>query len=133
MTEHLAVIGPRAGVQRFTAGWIGVMLFAAAVLLINRDSEEIGFSAVLALIVVGVMTWYRMTSGRAAVIAGLVLGSLFTLQQAAFVASDVTSSDTSFLKTTLVDLFGLGAGLLIVAGSIAGLAGSRRLGRAVPG
>jgi hypothetical protein len=130
MTTHLTAVGPRAGAPRFTAGWIGVLLFAAAVLLINRDSEEIGFSVVLGLIVAGVMTWYRLTTGRAAVVAGLVLGLLFTLQQALFVASDVTSSDTSFVKTTLVDVFGLGAGLLIVAGSIAGLAGSR--GRARP-
>lgn len=106
----------------FIAGWVGVALFAAAALVINGDFEnEWNFAAVIVGIAVGMIAWYRMSSGRAAVIAGLVLGALVTVQQVAFVASDLGSSDTSFVKTTLVDMFGLGAALLVLAGSILGL------------
>src|SRR5262245_45823056 len=33
----LGTIGARPGAPKFIAGWIGVALFAAAVLLVNRD------------------------------------------------------------------------------------------------
>lgn len=125
MTDQLTVAGPRAGAPKFTAGWIGVALFACAVPVINRDPAELSFSVVLAAIAVGVLSWYRMTTGRTVVIVGFLLGVLFTLQQSLFVASDITSSDTSFFKTTLVDMFGLMAGLLVAAGGIAGLRGRR--------
>lgn len=124
MTQQQTLIGPRAGAFSFTAGCIGAALFALGTLLVNRDLKELDFVVVLTLIAVGVLTWYRMTSGRAAVIGGLVFGALFTLEQALFVSSDLTESGTS-LATTLVDTFGLAAGLLIVAGAVAGLVGSR--------
>jgi hypothetical protein len=128
MTTHLTVVGPRTGARQFIAGWIGVALFAAAVLLVNRDPKEVGFSVVWALLAVGAIAWYRTTTGRAAVIVGLAIGALFTLEQVLFVASDLAASGTSFM-TTLVDTFGLVAGLLIVVGGIAGLVGYRRAGR----
>jgi hypothetical protein len=64
-------------------------------------------------------TWYAMTTGRAAPIAGTVLGVLYGLQMVLFFSSDVITGEP--LKLTLEDGFGLLAAIAILTGAVRGL------------
>ena len=76
------------------------------------------FSGVITVVAVGMIAWYRMTTGRPAVIVGLVLGVLVIVLLAAATASNLSANDLPPAKRYLNDIFGLGAGLLILAGSV---------------
>ena len=60
-----------------------------------------------------------MTAGKAAPIVGAILGTLFGLQTAFFLFSDLTGETA--LQTTLQDAFGLLAAVLILVGAFFGL------------
>lgn len=124
MTHDITVAGPRRGAPIFIAGWTCVALFGAIALYTNGWSAW-AFSGLIASVSVGMIAWYRMSTGRAAVIVGLVLGVLVTLLLAAATASNLTADDMPPAKRYLNDIFGLGAGLLILAGSVLGLGGHR--------
>ena len=61
-----------------------------------------------------------MTEGKAAPIAGAILGTLFFLQMGVFLLDDIFSGEDTPLKTTLGDAFGLVAAVLILAGAVLG-------------
>jgi hypothetical protein len=128
MAQELTVGGPRKGAPLFIAGWIGVALFAAVALVTNGLSAW-GFSGAIACVAVGMIIWYRKSTGRPAIIVGLVLGVLITLLFALATASNLTANDIPPAKRYLNDIFAIGAGLLIVAGSVLGLGGRGRATR----
>ena len=122
--EALQVNGARRGASLYLSGWVGLAVFGAVVVVV-RGSSELPFAIVVAGLAVGLCVWYQMTSGKAAVIVGLVLGTLLGLEQAGYVVADLTSSDGS-LGTAVLDALGLAASALIVAGAVLGLVGNRR-------
>ncbi|RYC14589.1 hypothetical protein [Nocardioides zhouii] len=128
MTQALTRTRPRKGAPIFVAGWTGVALFAAVALITNGLSAW-AFSGLIAGVAVGMIAWYRMTTGRPAVLVGLVLGVLVILLLGAATASNLTANDLPPAKRYLNDIFGLGAGLLILVGSVLGLGGRRRATR----
>ena len=123
--DALQVTGPRRGTALFTAGWVGLALFGGLV-VVTRGSSEVPFAVVVAVLALGVCVWYRMTSGKAAVIVGLILGALLGLEQAAYVVADLGSSDGSSWGSALLDAVGLAACVLVVVGGALGLTRGRR-------
>lgn len=123
-TEALQVYGARRGARLFISGWVGIAVFGVLV-VVARGSDELPFALVLAGVAVAVCAWYQMSSGKAAVIVGLVLGALLGLEQLAYTIADLGSGD-SFLTGTFLDALGLVATVLIVAGAVLGLMGRRR-------
>jgi len=100
-TEALQWGSDRPGARLFVAGWVGIALFGALV-VVAHGSDELPFAVVLAGVAVGVCAWYRLSSGRAAVIVGLVLGSLLGLEQVAYLVADL-GSDEDVLGSTFLD------------------------------
>jgi hypothetical protein len=72
----------RRGARPFISGWVGIAVLAVLV-VVARGSDELPFALVLAGVAVAVCAWYRMSSGKAAVIVGLLLGALLGLDQLA--------------------------------------------------
>ena len=120
MTAGLVLTGHRDGARLFYAGWTGFAIFGTIAWL--EGHAAMGYAAFHIGVAAAICTWYTMTAGRTATIAGLILGLLFLAQMGLFFFSDlVTTDEDHSLTTTLEDAFGLLAALSIVAGSVLGL------------
>ena len=122
MTTETLRVGRRSGASIFYAGWAGFALFGTVAALGGHASWS--YAAVHAAVAGAICTWHFMTIGKAAPIAGLVLGALFALEMAFFLSSDLSGDDYD-LTVTLADGLGLLAGILILAGAVLGLTGRR--------
>jgi hypothetical protein len=120
MTAELVLTGRRNGAPLFCAGWAGFAIFGTIAWL--EGHAAMGYATFHIGLAAAICTWYTMTSGKAATVAGLILGLLFLAQMGLFFVSDlITTDDHHSLTTTLEDAFGLLAALSIVAGSVLGL------------
>jgi hypothetical protein len=100
------------------AGWALTFLFA--VLFLLGDLSELPFALVYWLVALVMATWVWRRRSRPAFIVSLVLGLLLSVEQAAYIASDVTDKHTN-AGVLLADITGLVAGVLLIAGATAAL------------
>lgn len=114
-TSATQVDATRRGERFFLAGWICVGIFGVIV-VVAHGWDELPFAVVLAGVALAMCVWYRLSSGKAVAVVGLVLGALLTVQQLAYLVSDLGSRE-SMLGKTLPDTLGLIAAALIVIGA----------------
>lgn len=117
-TGHVVAI--RASRPLYVAGWAGIAVFAALDVM-AQGSKDLPYAVVVCAVALALGTWYQVSTGRAALVVGLIVGTLFALGQIAYLAADLGPGDDSFWRTTLIDAVGLGAALLILVGGLLGL------------
>jgi hypothetical protein len=111
--------GSDRGIRIALCGWGAVLAFAALLLII---ADEPATAAVVAVITVAIGLWLWRSGGRAALWVSLLLGLLFAFEQAGYSFAGTGGS----AATSLADIFGLAAGIVIVTGSVLALLGRRR-------
>jgi hypothetical protein len=125
MTSHIAAAymnSRRNGTPLFYAGWAGFAVFGT--LAFTTGHADLAYAVFHAAVAAAVCAWHSMTKGKAAPIAGAVLGTLFFLQMVLFLFSDLFSGENTPLEVILGDAFGLVAAALILTGAVLG---ARRL------
>ena len=102
----------------FYAGWAGFAVFGTLAFL--GGDADLSYAVFHVVMAAAICTWYFMTEGKAAPIAGAILGTLFFLQMGVFLFSDIFSGENTALTITLADAFGLVAAILILTGAALG-------------
>lgn len=120
--HHPYLDSRRNGSPLFYAGWAGFAVFGTLVFVPGR--ADLPYAAFHVAVAATICAWHFMTKGKAAPIAGAILGRLFFLQMGLFLFSDIFSGENTSLKVTLADAFGLVAAVLILTGAVLG---ARRL------
>jgi len=115
---HSYLDSRRNGTPLFYAGWAGFAVFGT--LAFMGGHADLSYVVFHVAVAAAICIWYLVTKGKAAPIAGAILGTLFFLQMGFFLFSDIFSRENTPLKTTLGDAFGLVAAVLILTGAVLG-------------
>jgi len=116
---HSHLDSRRNGTPLFYAGWAGFAVFGT--LAYMDGHADLSYAVFHVAVAAAICIWYFMTKGKAAPIAGAILGTLFFLQMGFFLfVGDIFSGENTPLKTTLGDSFGLVAAVLILTGAVLG-------------
>jgi uncharacterized membrane protein YjdF len=102
-------------IQLTVLGWV---LFVCFAVLVAVGSREVSSAVVFGAVGVAMGTWVWLRRSLPALIVSFILGLLHTIEQLAYSVADVSDHHAG---TLLADLFGLVAGLCIVAGSVLAL------------
>jgi hypothetical protein len=106
------------------AGWAVVFLFAILI-LVASGTDELASALVFALVAAGMGTWIWHKPNLAALVTCAVLGLLLTVEQIAYLASDLTARE--FKPALLVgDFIGFVGGMLVIIGTIMDIAQRQR-------
>ncbi len=101
-------------------GWGLVIVYAGAVLV---GPEGLKGASVFFAVAVILGAWVWLRRSRPALAVSLVVGVLFTVEQAAYVVGDTSPLE---LGRLVADLIGLVAGVVVVTGSVLALRARRR-------
>jgi len=105
-------------------GWATIFLFAIMI-LVAHGTDELASALVFALVAVGMGTWIWRKPNLTALVTSAVLGLLYTVEQIAYLAADITAKESN--PAVLVgDFVGLVGGVLIVIGTTVAIARRHR-------